>query len=252
MTRSPQVTEDEIAAAVQYYWEERLSRAEERADIDHAQEGRRKEVTSGGHMAEFEAILYDRLVATGLPDSCIYTGKEAVLPGYYRPSKQWDLVVRQDGMVVVAIEFKSQISSFGNNWNNRVEEVVGCAADFRTMVEEGVVASPVQPWLGYVFLMGDKGTKEGGSLSAPAVGMADAFSGATYADRCEVLCLRLMETGLYEGASFLISGEENGLDGGFLTPDERLEFDRFTTGMVEHVEDFLDEYGQRQPGLDSF
>lgn len=110
--------------------------------------GRRKEVTSGGHMAVFEGLLYDLLVDSGLPETAIYTGKSAELPGYYRPSKEWELVVLQEGDPVAAIEFKSQRSSFGNNWNNRVEEVVGTATDFRTAMEKGVIDSPVRPWLG--------------------------------------------------------------------------------------------------------
>ena len=145
MTSVPPVSDVEITDAVEYFWQERMSRAEDRADIDHTQEGRRKEVTSGGHMAEFEGPLYDLLVDTGLPESAIYTGKSAELPGYYRPSKEWDLVVLQGGNPVAAIEFKSQTSSFGNNWNNRVEEVVGSATDFRAAMENGVLDSPVRP-----------------------------------------------------------------------------------------------------------
>lgn len=252
MTSVSSVAEEDIERAVEYFWQERLSRAEDRADIDHAQEGRRKEVTSGGHMAEFESLLYDRLVEAGLPESAIYTGKSAVLPGYYRPSKQWDLVVLQEGDPVAAVEFKSQTSSFGNNWNNRVEEVVGSATDFRTAMEQGVIDSPVRPWLGYMYLMGEQGTMEGESISVPAAGLADAFVGAAYADRCEELCLRLLDTELYDGASFLLSGEEDGLDGVFRTPHDRLRFDRFVASLVGHVERFLDEHGQRQTGLGNY
>ncbi len=252
MTSVPPVSDVEIADAVEYFWQERMSRAENRADIDHAQEGRRKEVTSGGHMAEFEGLLYDLLVDAGLPESAIYTGKSADLPGYYRPSKEWDLVVLQEGDPVAAIEFKSQTSSFGNNWNNRVEEVVGSATDFRTAMEKGVIDSPVRPWLGYVYLMDEQGTLEGDSISATDAGMADAFVGASYADRCEELCLRLLDNGIYDGASFLLSGEEAGLDGAYRTPHDRLKFERFAASLVGHVGQFLDEYGQRQAELGNY
>jgi hypothetical protein len=56
--------------------------------------------------------------------------KARTLPGYYRPSKEWDLVVVCENDLVAAIEVKSQVRSFGNNFNNRVEEALGNATDF--------------------------------------------------------------------------------------------------------------------------
>lgn len=100
--------------------------------------------------------------------------------------------------------------------------------------------------------MGKQGTREGNSITAPQAWMADTFVGASYADRCEELCLRLLDTDLYDGASFLLSGEEDGLDGVFWTPHDRLQFDRFAASLVRHVDRFLDEYGQRQTGLGNY
>lgn len=72
--------------------------------------------------------------------------------------------------------------------------------------------------------MGEEGTTKGGSITPSAIGMEDEFVGASYADRCEELCLRMLDRDLYDGAAFLISNEESGLDGEFRTPHERLEF----------------------------
>ncbi len=38
--------------------------------------------------------------------------------------KKWDLLV-VEGCLIAAIEFKSQVGSFGNNYNNRTEEALG-------------------------------------------------------------------------------------------------------------------------------
>ena len=60
-----------------------------------------------------------------------------MLPGYYRPEKKWDLLVVSNNQLVTAIEFKSQVGpSFGNNFNNRVEEAVGSATDIWTAYRE--------------------------------------------------------------------------------------------------------------------
>lgn len=48
------------------------------------------------------------------------------LPGYFRPTKLWDLLVIYKGELIAAIELKSQVGpSFGNNFNNRTEESIG-------------------------------------------------------------------------------------------------------------------------------
>ena len=60
------------------------------------------------------------------------------LPGFFRPTKEWDIVVVSDNNLIAAIELKSQIGpSFGNNFNNRTEEALGTAMDIWTAYREG-------------------------------------------------------------------------------------------------------------------
>jgi hypothetical protein len=52
------------------------------------------------------------------------------LPGFFRPTKEWDLLAIHDGKLLAVIEAKSQVGpSFGNNFNNRTEEAMGSALD---------------------------------------------------------------------------------------------------------------------------
>lgn len=53
------------------------------------------------------------------------------------------------------IEFKSQVGpSFGNNFNNRVEEALGNASDLWTgFYREGAFKPSMRPWLGYLMLL---------------------------------------------------------------------------------------------------
>ena len=68
------------------------------------------------------------------------------LPGFFRPSKRWDLVVVHKDRFVAAVEFKSQVGSFGNNLNNRTEEALGNATDLRTAARERAFGSMVPAW----------------------------------------------------------------------------------------------------------
>ena len=85
------------------------------------------------------------------------SAKEALeLPGFFRPTKEWDLVVVKDGTLIAAIEAKSQVGpSFGNNFNNRTEEAMGSALDLWTAYREGAYLDSPQPFLGYFFMLED-------------------------------------------------------------------------------------------------
>jgi Restriction endonuclease XhoI len=60
----------------------------------------------------------------GYPEASIYTGRRVnTIPSFFRPTNDWDIVLVHDGQLLAALELKAQAGpSFGNNYNNRVEE----------------------------------------------------------------------------------------------------------------------------------
>lgn len=73
-------------------------------------------------MDGFIELFQNLVVAAGLSKECIFRKRSVELPGFFRPTKEWDLLVVKDGALVAAIEAKSQVGpSFGNNFNNRTE-----------------------------------------------------------------------------------------------------------------------------------
>jgi Restriction endonuclease XhoI len=82
------------------------------------------------------------LVRNGLPEPSIYTRTDLELPGYFRPTKKWDMLIVQGANLIAAVEFKSQRGpSFGNNLNNRSEEALGSAVDLWTAYREGALVN---------------------------------------------------------------------------------------------------------------
>ncbi|MEE4605477.1 MAG: PaeR7I family type II restriction endonuclease, partial [Desulfobacteraceae bacterium] len=78
------------------------------------------------------------------------------MPGYFRPTKLWDLLVMNEGRLVAALEFKSQVGpSFGNNFNNRTEEALGTAHDLWTAYREGAFGEQTRPFVGWLMLLED-------------------------------------------------------------------------------------------------
>ena len=83
-------------------------------------------------------------------DEVFHTGRACTLPGWFRPTKDWDLLALDDGELVSAIELKSISSSFGNNANNRAEESIGSVVDAIEAYNERLYGNcSIPPVMGY-------------------------------------------------------------------------------------------------------
>ncbi len=142
--------------AKRHYWSMRLQQHQKQIKGANRDQGTRGAVAGGAQMDGFIRLFVDVIVEAGIPNSCIFFKKNLQLPGFFRPTKEWDLVVIKDDMLLAAIEAKSQVGpSFGNNFNNRTEEAMGSALDLWTAYREGIYLSSPQPFLGYFFMLED-------------------------------------------------------------------------------------------------
>lgn len=228
---------DQIEQAVEHFWRTRLKQAKHQGTTTGSRDaGSRSAVTGGAQLDGFIHLLASVLEDAGLPDHTIYT-KQTVLPGYFRPSKNWDLVAVVDGELLATIEFKSHVgSSFGNNFNNRVEEALGSATDLWTAYREGAFKPSRRPWLGWLMLLEDAPKSQAlVRLSEPHFEVLEEFKAASYAKRYELFCQRLVRERLYDATCLLLSDRENGLQGGYSEPNQEINFKCFATSLSAHV-----------------
>lgn len=81
-------------------------------------------------MNGFIALLTRLIAGFGVDPKAVHHTARLELPGYFRPTKKWDLLVVWHDQLLAALEFKSHAGpSFGNNFNNRTEEAMGSALD---------------------------------------------------------------------------------------------------------------------------
>jgi hypothetical protein len=176
-------------------------------------------------------------VASGVPKECVFTSKDLELPGFFRPTKEWDLVVVKDNVLLAAIEAKSQVGpSFGNNFNNRTEEAMGSALDLWTAYREHAYQASPQPFLGYFFML------EQSDASTRPVKVREShfpvfkeFVDASYLKRYEIFCRKLVLERHYTASAFITSNASAGLKGDFATPAEDLSVERFAKALVGHL-----------------
>jgi len=220
--------------AVRSYWKVRRFQAAKQVATGRIDAGLRGATTGGAQLDALAQLVEDVFVREGLPPSAIRRKSGVELPGYYRPTKKWDLLVLDQGRLVAAIEFKSQVGpSFGNNFNNRVEEALGSATDVWRAYEAGVFGS-VRPWLGYVFLLEEStGSTRAVGLGNPAFPVDPIFHGTSYKDRYRLLCQRLVRERLYDAAAFVTSSED--ATEPIHEPDPEVGFGNFAAAIAGRV-----------------
>jgi hypothetical protein len=118
--------EDQAREAVKLFWGNREAALARQVEAGNVDAGTRGAVTAGKNMDGFLVIAQSLIEANGLHEAQICVQQRALtLPGFYRPTKLWDMLVMHRGQLVAALEFKSQVGpSFGNNFNNRCEESI--------------------------------------------------------------------------------------------------------------------------------
>ena len=229
----PTNLEDRIADAVRYFWTTRTGQITRQNAHGVRDQGNRGAVTGGKQLDGFVDLIWYLLVLNGVPEECIFTNYDLELPGYFRPNKKWDLLVVDGDELVIAIEFKSQVGpSFGNNFNNRTEEAMGTALDIWTAYREGVFGFQKAPWLGYFMVLEDcRKSNEPVRVRSPHFEVLEEFVDASYKERYEIFCDKLLLERQYSAACFATTSYSNeGITYDF--PREQLSFHAFAVSML--------------------
>lgn len=231
--------EEQAREAVKLFWGNREAALTKQIESGTQDAGSRGAVTAGKNMDGFLAIAQSLIAANGLDDAEICVDRRVLtLPGFYRPTKLWDMLVMQKGRLVAALEFKSQVGpSFGNNFNNRSEEAIGTAHDLWTAYREGALGEDApRPFLGWIMLLEDC-DKSNSPVNdkEPHFPVDTVFKGASYAKRYDVLCKRLVQEGLYTSATFIASPREAAKDGSFRHLSDLTSLKTFATEFAGHI-----------------
>ncbi|HXG11783.1 MAG TPA: PaeR7I family type II restriction endonuclease [Gemmataceae bacterium] len=230
--------EARLREAVRLFWKVRKQQARQQGGtVTTAKDrGQRGAVTGGKQMDGFIRLVYDLLVEAGLNQATISCHKRTELPGWFRPEKDWDLLVVVEGCLLAALEFKSQVGSFGNNYNNRAEEALGNASDLWAAYREGAFKPSLRPWLGYMMLLEEApGSTRPVRTSEPHFKVFPEFRDASYARRYEILLTKLVRERLYDAACFLLSTQKGGLRGEYGEPNPELGFRNFVTSLMARM-----------------
>lgn len=226
----------ELGKAVEHFWRVRGKQKKRQGGKTGVKDaGERGSVTGGKHADGFVRLVAKIVKDAALPDVAIHVSQKRprTLPGFYRPCKEWDLVVLSGESVVAVVEIKSQVGSFGNNFNNRVEEALGNATDFWAAYREGIFKPSQKPWLGYLFMLEEReaSLRPTKPIVLTPYEIDPDFQRRSYAKRYELVCQRLVRDRLYDAACFFTSSASEGKKGKFTEPNNELSIRNFAISL---------------------
>lgn len=224
--------------AVMAFWGNRAKARQKQIEAGTTDQGERAGVTAGKNMDGFIALVIDLVRANGLAHASIHQ-KRAVLtlPGYFRPTRLWDLLVINNGRLIAAIELKSHIGpSFGNNFNNRTEEAIGTSHDLWTAYREGAFGKHPRPFVAWMMMVEDApGSRSPVRDKSPHFPVFPEFQGASYLKRYDLLCQRLVQEQLYTTAALITSPRTAVTTGEYGELSEMTNLKTFVTSFAGHV-----------------
>jgi len=229
--------EERAKQAVKLFWGNRSAAAEQQLESGKADAGTRGAVTAGKNMDGFAELMAELVEANGLKDATvIHGGRLVTLPGFFRPTKQWDFLVLREGRLIAALEFKSQVGSFGNNFNNRTEEAIGTAHDLWTAYREGAFGEQPKPFVGWIMLLEDAPDSHSPVTdNSPHFPLMPDFKGASYADRYNILCKKLVQEQLYTSACIMLSPQSAKDTGDYADMSELTNLKMLITTFAGHL-----------------
>ncbi len=225
--------------AVQAFWGNREAARQKQIESGKADQGERAGVTAGKNMDGFLALVLDDVVrANGLARAQFHQQRTLLtLPGYFRPTKLWDLLVTYKGQLIAAIELKSHVGpSFGNNFNNRTEEALGTAHDFWTAYREGAFGKQPRPFAGWFVLVEDTPKSRCPvKAQSPHFPVFEEFEDASYLKRYDLLCQKLVQEQLYTTAAIIASSRAAVKTGRFVEISPMSGLKTFVSSLAGHI-----------------
>ncbi len=224
--------------AVKAFWQSRDDAKRKQRESGKTDQGERAGVTVGKNMDGFSSLVIDLVKANGLPNAEIFQRRAVLtLPGFFRPTKLWDLLVIDKGRLIAALEFKSHVGpSFGNNFNNRAEEAIGTSHDLSTAYREGAFGEQARPFVGWVMVVEDApASRCPVKDKSPHFPVFQDFIGASYLQRYDILCQKLVREQLYSSTAVIATPRTAASDGEYVELSPMTGLRSFVASFAGHI-----------------
>lgn len=230
--------EQKAQAAIKAFWKSRDDARLKQHAAGRSDQGERESVTGGNNLNDFAELVADVVRANGLPHAEIHRQRKLLtLPGFFRPSKLWDLLVMDRGRLIAALEFKSHVGPlFSNNFNNRAEEAIGTSHDFWTAYRDGAFGRQARPFVGWLMVVEDaEKSRAPVRESSTHFKVFPEFAESSYLQRYDTLCGKLVSEQLYSAAAVIATPQTAVDTGAYSELSELTGLRSFLATLAGHV-----------------
>ena len=187
-----------VLDALSNFWQEKHESVRRNAVL--GRDGLGVQARDARHMHSLAAFVRQMFIDAGLDQNEVFIDR--AIPGYFRRSKNWDIVAIHKGHLVGVVELKSQVGSEGNNGNNRIEEALGNSFDAGMAQELNRAFGALPVWTAFCVVFGSDPSlaRPVRTRGVPLFATDPVFEGMTYGDQWAIAVERFVQTGAYSAA----------------------------------------------------
>ena len=141
------------------------------------------------------------------------------------------------GRLIAAIKFDAQVGpSFGKNANNCCEQAISMAVDLQAAFRRGTFGKYTRPFVGYLGLLEDGPASRAPIKDiSPNFPLVPEYRNASYAERYNILCRKLMAERLYTAATVILSPRTASKSGDYSEMSDMTGLKSFVTTLAGHI-----------------
>jgi len=199
---------------------------------------RRGAVMAEKTMDGFVTLMTDLVKANGLKDATVVRKGRIplTLPGYFHPTTQWDMLVLRENRLIAAVKLNSQFEILGTDFKRLTEDAIRSAQELWMAFRGGAFGESPRPFVGWLMLVEDaprsRSPIRDRSQHFP---VRPEFQGASYIERYNLLCKKLVQEQLYTTTAVLASPQTAIKTGKFSDVSDMTSLKTFVTSFAGHI-----------------
>lgn len=185
----------------------------------------------------FHALVSRILTDNGLPEARVHTRHGLELPGFFMPTRPWDIVVMHEGRLVAALAIRVRTAqSLENGFVALGEEALCTGKEMDALCRKQAFGPGLRPWFGWLVLLEDGSALTRPTAVAPTLlQVVPEYRYSTHAEWYELLLRKLERERLFDTCALLLCPEERQQSGNYREPARDLGGKRFLAHLASHA-----------------
>ncbi len=224
--------------AVRTFWATHLAANEPQPGETAAGRGQQPGTPDSESMVGFENLITDVVLANGLAKASVHVERPVcTVPGHFWSTELWNMLVVNSGRLVAAVDFQSYAGQMSDRtFRSTTKKAIGGAVDLWAAYRANGFGEVSHPFVGRLMLLEDsEETRSPVKDAEPHLSVFPEFDGASYVQRCEILCRKLARDRLYTSACLLVSRRAAASTGEYSEVSEISSLRRFAIQFAARI-----------------